>query len=333
MPQIITTSTYDVNYIATTGGTLSILIQDISSQYQIYGTLTPSGNLLINADTSVVSPSNGTTYTFEYTANVTLTGSNTFTIFGYSLTPAQALTYGKIISTWDSINSVWHTQYFPDFSRGTGFILPSQISGTTAGNGLTSTAGVLSVNVDNTTIQITGNALKVKDDSITNAKLAIGATNSAKAVNNSGAVTDIAIPTGTMLGNTGSGIAAIPLSSAVSGTYDSISAYVSFEAGEQFYSYVYLPYDCTIIAAFYTVTKTLSGTDAGVINISDYNNTTVFNSISIPASTVGGTTNTYIWSPAHTFFVGTLNTSVIGFQGAKTTVGGKAQITLLIQRN
>ena len=122
MPQVVTTVNHDVNDIASSGGTLSISTRDMAPQYLIYGTLTPSSNLTINADTSSLAPVNGMTYIFEYAANVTLIGSNTLTIFGLSLTPAQALTYGKIVSTWDSINSVWHTQYFPDFTRSTNFI-------------------------------------------------------------------------------------------------------------------------------------------------------------------------------------------------------------------
>ena len=131
MPQVVTTVNHDVNDIASSGGTLSISTRDMAPQYLIYGTLTPSSNLTINADTSSLAPVNGMTYIFEYAANVTLIGSNTLTIFGLSLTPAQALTYGKIVSTWDSINSVWHTQYFPDFTRSTNFIEASQLSTST----------------------------------------------------------------------------------------------------------------------------------------------------------------------------------------------------------
>lgn len=127
MPSIVASRSYNIADIVTSGGTLSIPTSDTSSQYLIYGTATLAGSILINANTSSLSPIDGMQYEFEYNAAITL-GSNTLTIFGYSFTAAQALTSGRVVAMWDSIAGVWHTQYYPDFTRTTQFVQTSQLN-------------------------------------------------------------------------------------------------------------------------------------------------------------------------------------------------------------
>jgi len=52
-----------------------------------------------------------------------------------------------------------------------GTILPIKLNSTVAGNGLASTSGVLSVNVDNSTIEINADTLRIKNDAITTLKI------------------------------------------------------------------------------------------------------------------------------------------------------------------
>jgi len=398
MPQIVSTVNYNVNTIAGSGGTLSIPVQDPNIQYLIYGTLVPTSSLTINADTTTQVPVNGMTYEIEYNANVSLTSGINFTIFGYSLTPEQALTYGRIISIYDNIAATWHTQYFPDFTRGTNFIsgdqlesgitiipAPASIPGTAleatvagdglsqnisgaldvnvdgvtlqittdtlrvktnsidenylttsvAGNGLTGGNGsALGVNVDNTTIEINTDTLRVKDAGISNAKLTPGANNTVKITNNSGIVTDLALASNQVLGNTGSGIGAVGLGALVSGVYETVSIPVSFEANEQGASYIYIPYNCYVVNIGTTVIKDLTGTDDGILSISTRVSSTIIDTVTVPASTTAGNfiAHTAIGFPFATFGGSSATLSRMEINSSKVTPGGKVLVTIVLQR-
>lgn len=398
MPQVVSTVNYNVNTIATSGGTLSIPVQDPNRQYLIYGTIVPSSSLTINADTSSQVPVNGMTYEIEYNANVSLTLGINFTIFGYSLTPEQAMTYGRIITIYDSIATTWHTQYFPDFSRGTNFISgdqlesnitltfangsidPLALDATIAGDGLSqNVSGALDVNVDGVTLQITtdtlevktnsidenylttsvagngltggngsplgvnvdGNTLeintdtlRVKDTGITNAKLLPGANNTAKITNNSGVVTDLALASGQVLGNTGGGIGAIGLGALVSGVYETVNVPVSFETNEQGASYIYIPYNCYVINIGVTVIKNLTATDDGIIQISTRVSSTIIDTVTVPLSTVAGTfiAHTAVGFPFATFGGASATQSRMEINSSKVTPGGKVLVTIVLQR-
>ena len=239
MPQSLLTSAYDVNYIATTGGTLSIPINDTSTLYQVYGTLTLTSSLTINADTSAYPPSNGMTYTFEYTASVIL-GVNTFTIFGYSLAASQALVPGKITAVWDAIHSVWQTTYEPSFTtKGVG------------GHGL----------------------------------------------------------------------------------YETINTIVSFDSLDGGKAIIFLPYQCVLIAAGFSVIETIAGTDDGLISFVDNQTESTLCQLTVPMGstipTVGIITDINVtYTPS--VLLGTH--SHIFVTPYKVTPGGKCAVTLTVQR-
>lgn len=193
-------STYNIA-LTSGGGTVNLSVNDPYSDYDITGTVTLAASYVIQASGT---PVKNTKFVFNYEANITLNG-NTLTIFGLSLDASQALQSCFIVSKYDG--SVWDTQIQPDFENSnvieTRHIIndavdKDKIAADIAGNGLGQNAnGSLEVKVDSSTIEIDTDTLRVKDDGVTNAKLANMADQTIKGNISGGSAnpTDISIPT------------------------------------------------------------------------------------------------------------------------------------------
>lgn len=193
-------STYNIA-LTSGGGTVNLSVNDPYSDYDITGTATlvASYNIQVSG-----TPVKNTKFVFNYEASITLNG-NTLTIFGLSLDASQALQSCFIVSKYDG--SAWDTQIQPDFENSnvieTRHIIDDavdkdKIAVDVAGNGLGQNAnGSLEVKVDSSTIEIDTDTLRVKDDGVTNAKLANMADQTIKGNVSGGSAnpTDISIPT------------------------------------------------------------------------------------------------------------------------------------------
>lgn len=103
---------------------------------------------------------------------------------------------------------------------------------------------------------------------------------------------------------------------------------VSFEAGEQGDNTISIPYDFKITSVRYTVTKVIAGTDNATITMYINGTLTVPNSISITASTAVNSTASTTVTASNT---GSADQQV-KFVTAKTTAGGKALLTINLER-
>lgn len=193
-------STYPI-VLTSGGGTINLSVNDPYSDYDITGTATLVASYNIQATGT---PVKNTKFVFNYEASITLSG-NTLTIFGLSLDASQALQSCFIVSKYDG--SAWDTQIQPDFENSnvieTKHIIndavdKDKIAADVAGSGLGQNAdGSLEVKVDASTIEINTDTLRIKDDGVTNAKLAEMTSYTLKG-NNTGSTAnpqDIAIAT------------------------------------------------------------------------------------------------------------------------------------------
>jgi len=193
-------STYNIA-LTSGGGTINLPVTDPYGDYNITGSATLAASYVIQASGT---PVTNTTFIFNYEASMVLNG-NTLTIFGLSLDDSQALQSCFIISKYDG--SAWDTQIQPDFENDdvieTRHIIDDavdkdKIAADVAGSGLGQNAdGSLEVKVDSSTIEIATDTLRIKDDGVTNAKLAEMTSYTLKG-NNTGSTAnpqDIAIST------------------------------------------------------------------------------------------------------------------------------------------
>jgi len=193
-------STYPI-VLTSGGGTINLPVTDPYGDYNITGSATLAASYVIQASGT---PVENTKFVFNYEASLVLNG-NTLTIFGLSLDASQALQSCFIISKYDG--SAWDTQIQPDFENDdvieTRHIIDDavdkdKIAADVAGSGLGQNVdGSLEVKVDSSTIEIATDTLRIKDDGVTNAKLAEMTSYTLKG-NNTGSTAnpqDIAIST------------------------------------------------------------------------------------------------------------------------------------------
>ena len=110
--------------------------------------------------------------------------------------------------------------------------------------------------------------------------------------------------------------------------YETLLFPVSFESGEQAKYLVSIPYKCKVLTSLFTCTKTLSGTDNGLIEIIDVGATSNITSINVPAST---TINTTITNSSINYTMLTASTT-FSIESTKTTVNGKGIVSITVQR-
>jgi len=177
-------STYPI-ILTSGGGTVNLAVTDSYGAYDISGTATLAANWVIQPSGTAITY---TKFVFNYDATITL-NSNTITIFGLSMTDEQALKPCVIESKYDG--STWQTKLLPDFEGGETIetsdiandaVNEDKINVSVAGSGLSGGGGTaLSVNVDNTGIEISADTLQLKNNGVSNAKLATMANNTMKA--------------------------------------------------------------------------------------------------------------------------------------------------------
>lgn len=115
-----------------------------------------------------------------------------------------------------------------------------------------------------------------------------------------------------------------------SAQYEIVTVPVSFETDEQGAGYVvYFPYACTLILARTYVTKDLAITDDGTIAVSSSLGVVTGSPITIPASSAIGFNLSTNFSGPNAVVAAD---SVVTFTTAKATVGGKALLTVVVQR-
>lgn len=359
-------STYNIA-LTSGGGTINLPVTDPYGDYNITGSATLAASYVIQASGT---PVTNTTFIFNYEASMVLNG-NTLTIFGLSLDDSQALQSCFIISKYDG--SAWDTQIQPDFENDdvieTRHIIDDavdkdKIAADVAGSGLGQNAdGSLEVKVDSSTIEINSDTLRVKDagiieakigtgavttnklgaNSVTNAKLATMTADSVKTADGSGNPQDTALSTGEVIGNIGSGVAAVSIDDLILASSNAkkeiFTVEVSFEASEQGNNRIFIPYPFELRHIYFCVKKAIAGTDDGHLTV-DINGTQIITSISPPLAatydfTAGLAINTQglaadctLGDPANIS-----NTSgYIDFATQKTTAGGKVILSVEIER-
>jgi hypothetical protein len=115
---------------------------------------------------------------------------------------------------------------------------------------------------------------------------------------------------------------------AASAKTETIVIPVSFETGEQGHNDVIIPFQGTITSMKYIVTKALAGTDAGTITPKVNGGSTTPTNVSISASTALNTTSALTITSGNTYNAG----EVLQFVTAKTTAGGKALLSITLNR-
>jgi len=103
---------------------------------------------------------------------------------------------------------------------------------------------------------------------------------------------------------------------------------VSFETGELGNNSVTMPYDGTITSINYVITKAMAATDAGTITPTVDGGTTTPANTSISASTSINTLGSLDLTSGNVFAAG----EVLNFVTAKSTAGGKALLSIKINR-
>jgi hypothetical protein len=114
------------------------------------------------------------------------------------------------------------------------------------------------------------------------------------------------------------------------GDLEVITIPISFEANEQCAYRVVIPYSGYILRYFYVVTKAIAGTDAAVLDVEITGSAASGLSTTIPMSSGTGYNGTKTSSsPTVNEFSSSDN---IDFLTSKTTAGGKALVSMVIQR-
>lgn len=351
--------------LTASGGTVSLDSAIPVGEYDITGTAT----LLASYNITYTGTLNtNLKYVLNYDATITLNG-NTLTIFGLSLDSYQALQKGVIIAKYDG--SAWDTVFAPDFENDdiveTRHIIDDavdkdKIAADVAGSGLGQNAdGSLEVKVDSSTIEINSDTLRVKDlgitnakindvngsklvdDTVTNAKLATMAVDAVKTSDSSGNPQDTTLSSGEVIGNIGSGVAAVSIDDLILSSTDAkkelFVVEVSFESGEQGNNRIFIPYGFELRHIYFNVKKAIAGTDDASLTV-DINGTQIVTSISPPLLTTydftagtavnsqGIAADCTLGDPANI----SNSAAYIDFATTKTTAGGKVILSVEIER-
>lgn len=105
---------------------------------------------------------------------------------------------------------------------------------------------------------------------------------------------------------------------------------VSFEAGEQCDNKILMPYAGSVVTIYAIVTKAIAATDSGTITPKNQGGTTMTDGVvTFSASTALNTAVTTTPTANNTFVAG----DILSFTTAKTTAGGKALISVVVERS
>jgi len=284
-------SIYEQELIAG-GGTINLPSIGNYDFYKFYGTHTLSSSWTIQASGTL---RKGLTYNIIYEANLTL-GANSLTIFG--LTIPRDIAARDFHATCVYNGSSWDVNLSVDFD-GLPFITDNMLTADSV-----------------TTIKIANDAVdadKLKDDVVIDSNRAVTTNH----------IRNLAITTDKIAN------AAVTSSKlATSNKTELVVVPVSFETGEQCDNYVFIPYDCTLEEINYTVTKDITGTNNGTINILCNGVATTPTSITIPQGSVVNTNANVVISGSNRTNAG----QRISLVTSKTNPGGKLLLTLKLIR-
>ena len=333
----------------------SLGVDNLNQIIYINGSATATSNYSISP---FGSPAQNTTFVFKYQGNLNITSNSvTFTIFGTSITQQQLNNHLTITCYWNG--SSWVNTVEVDFSQS------NIISAANLGNIITSaniTANSLNLHtvgqalsLTNTEIAantIVGNqkltALSVLDGqignvsggkiipyTIPNSGIATTVGSALKVTDSSGNMQDLALGANQLPMGNGTNVVPINISSICNsvGLYETINTTVSFDSGEQAGYVMFLPYNCKILWLSWGVIKAIAGTDDAFVNIVDLNASVIIYTIDIPASSGITYGSSHNFSTPYTYNVQPLlNNRLLGFSPSKTTPGGRAFISMIVQR-
>jgi hypothetical protein len=298
-----------------------------------------TGNVTLMASQVVDGSSSAGYFYVHYTGTCTPNTTETLTIFGLTLTDSQLLLGNVLVfAYYDTINNVWRSQLISqpndvnftgttttDISAGSTITLTSQSKQTQVLTGTGALGGAVVVTssgtfVDGQTFNILYQAT-TSAFSVTILGYLLTASQQLYGNVNVLATYDLANTTWIL------SVSQDP-ATAITDISEIIVIPVSFESGEQCGNIIRINYKFTITKAYYTVTKQLSGTDDGTITL--YINIVPVTTgvLTIPASTNVDIQNSVNPSANNS---GTAFDTISAVT-QKTTVGGKALITLFIQR-
>lgn len=336
MPVFKNVKVYD---ITAGGGTTSIATDDGFDSY------------IIGADASVTLAASqvysvtgtlyeGCTFDILYKGNIVsdTSGGKVVTFFGTDLTDAQAATQLRIVATYS--NGAWSVGVLPYSIFYVPSIWGSQIvddtlSGTAFPDGKIDVAKLADLTGQGYIIVGGGGGAISQLDASGNGYMLIGDGTDLNSVPSSGDVT--VDSTGAFTIGADKVVTAMILNDNV--TVNKVSSAlksevvvlnVAFETGELGDYKIKMPYPGTVSEIYARVTKAIAGTDDATITPKNNGGTTMTDGvITFTASDAFGTAETSTPSANNTFVAGDLLT----FTTAKTTAGGRVQISLKITRS
>jgi len=323
----------------TAGGTIELFQDDNVEVYFVKGTATLASSLAIQYNGT---PIHGEEVTIVYTAAITLSGNNV-TIFGAVLTQAQALRDSLIKAYYDIDLAAWEVVLLTDMEEQQ-TITTNQIADLAVTNPKLSLSSVATSNIQDdavTTSKVINGAVtsdklatdsvttvKINNLAVTTGKLSDDAVTTSKIANSS--VTAAKILNGTITANkigndeiTNTQLHA-DLRTAV------VTAPISFEAGSQGYTKVFLPFTCTLVKVSIGITKQIAGTEAATVTLYDHALAVMANgTVTIPLGTVVATIFTADPTSNNTFTA----LQYINIYAEKPTAGGTAFVSLILERS
>jgi hypothetical protein len=305
----------DTITITASGGSFTLDTTASTEIYNIIGTATMISNVTI---APLGTPVLGLTYVFNYKAVLDITTNSTsITIFGQTLTDQQALNSQVIICSYNG--TTWDVDIQSSFDD-SNIVSTSNIEN----NAITSSkiaSGAISTS-------------SLADDSVTNAKLATMTVSSVKIGGSTGNPADLALGNNEIPIGNGTTVTTYDLSTLFEGAglMEAIPVSISFEVGEQSLYRYYTGYPCKLHAVAGITTKALAATDNGVMTV------VVNGSNAIPSSVEGtfffpaGASANFQTAVHWTTHPTMLTTGYIDIIPSKATPGGKAIMTILIER-
>lgn len=298
--------------ITSSGGSFDLDVNATTEIYNITGAATMASNVTI---APLGTPLSGLTYVFNYKAVLDITTNSTsITIFGQTLTAAQALNSQVIICSYNG--SSWDVDIQSSFDDS------NIISTANIQNGAITSSKIASGAIGTSNIA---------DDSITNDKLATMTPSSVKIGGSTGNPADLALGNNEIPIGNGTTITTINKSSLMLTSIDEIIVIpISFESGEQSSNIIKLPFNGFMKSALFCVTKNLTGTDNATINFK-YNTSPFVSTgiMTIPLSSIVDDVISFSFTPSTWDF--STNQQIMCL-GLKSTAGGKGTLTLIVER-
>lgn len=329
--------------VPSTGSTYNLLTTGTTQEYLFYGGGVMTGDITINPTGNDVF---GLTFVIKWLGTADLvTNSRTFSVFGINLTDTQALNKQTIICTYNG--TVYDIEIHSNFDDS--FIVENKniallavstpqidalaITTTKMAALAVTDAKINDVNGSKLVAASVVGSTKLTDATVTDAKLATGIAASVRYRNASGIVGDLALANNEVAIGNGTTIVAVNKSTfnSLPGSYETFNVEVSFETNEvNATRYIYLPYSCTIQKVKTSITKNIAATDVASIILTDDGTATVITTQAIPASTTVASAS-FVATPAYVYTAAS-TTSTITLTTTKTTVGGKAFVSISVSR-